>query len=109
MKKLAYHHKKKKLLKRKGNSITPANTNAPIPQTSSERLKITNQTDQMKTKILIMKLGQLEEEITKVPLSINADLSNYFISIILETDQRKNYPSWGYFGEATKISTIFYK
>ena len=40
-----------------------------------------------------MKLGQLEEEITKVPLSINADLSNYFISIILETDQRKNYPS----------------
>ena len=56
-----------------------------------------------------MELGQLEEEITKVSLSINADLSNYFISIILETDQRKNYPSWGYFGEATKISTIFYK
>ena len=29
----------KKLLKRKGNSITPAKTNAPISQTSSERLK----------------------------------------------------------------------
>ena len=40
-----------------------------------------------------MKLGQLEEEITKVSLSISADLSNYFISIILETDQRKKYPS----------------
>ena len=31
----------KKLLKRKGNSITPAKTNAPISQTSSERLKLT--------------------------------------------------------------------
>ena len=83
----------KKLLKRKGNSITQAKTNVPISQTCSEGLKLIIQTDQMKTKILIMKLGQLEEEITKVSLSINADLSNYFISIILETDQRKNYPS----------------
>ena len=31
----------KKLLKRKGNSITPAKTNAPISQTFSERLKLT--------------------------------------------------------------------
>ena len=34
----------KKLLKRKGNSITPAKTNAPISQTSSECLKLTIQT-----------------------------------------------------------------
>ena len=34
----------KKLLKRKGNSITPAKTNAPISQTSSEDLKLTIQT-----------------------------------------------------------------
>ena len=33
----------KKLLKRKGNSITPANANAPISQTSSERLKMTTE------------------------------------------------------------------
>ena len=40
----------KKLLKRKGNSITPAKTKAPISKTSSECLKLTIQTYQMKTK-----------------------------------------------------------
>ena len=42
----------KKLLKRKENSITPAKTNAPISQTSSERLKLTIQTYQMRNKEL---------------------------------------------------------
>ena len=42
----------KKLLKRKGNSITPAKTNTPISQTSSERLKLTIQTYQMRNKEL---------------------------------------------------------
>ena len=55
----------KKLLKRNENSITPAKTNAPISQTFSECLKLTTQTCQMKTKNLIMKFGQLQEEITK--------------------------------------------
>ena len=41
-----------KSLKRKGNSITPAKTNAPISQTSSERLKLTIQTYQMRKKEL---------------------------------------------------------
>ena len=44
--------KKKKLLKRKGNSIIPAKTNAPISQTSSECLKLTIQTYQMRNKEL---------------------------------------------------------
>ena len=43
---------KKKLLKRKGNSIAPAKTNAPISQTFSERLKLTIQTYQMRNKEL---------------------------------------------------------
>ena len=76
----------KKLLKRKGNSITPAQTNAPISQTSSESLKLRN-------KELKMKLGQLQEEISKASLPVSADLCNNFKSIILETDQRKIYPS----------------
>ena len=42
----------KKLLKRKENNITPVKTNAPISQTSSERLKLTIQTFQMKNKEL---------------------------------------------------------
>ena len=84
---------KKKPLKRKENNITPAKTNAPISQTSSECLKLTVQTYQMKTKNLIMKLGQLQEEITKASLPVRADLSNKFTSVILETDQRKIYPS----------------
>ena len=40
----------KKLLKRKGNSITPAKTNAPISQTSSECLKLTIQIYRMRNK-----------------------------------------------------------
>ena len=43
---------KKKLLKRKENNITPAKTNAPISQTSSECLKLTIQTYQMRNKEL---------------------------------------------------------
>ena len=74
-----------KLLKRKGNSITPAKTNASISQTSSEGLKL-------RYKELKMKLGQLQEEISKASLPVSADLCNNFKSIILETDQRKIYP-----------------
>ena len=83
----------KKLLKRKGNSITPAKTNAPISQTSSEGLKLIIQTYQMRNKELKMKLGQLQEEISKASLPVSADLCNNYKSIILETDQRKIYPS----------------
>ena len=46
-----------------------------------------------KQKELKMKLGQLQEEISKASLPVSADLSNDFKSIILETDQRKIYPS----------------
>ena len=67
----------KKLLKRKGNNITPAKTNAPISQTSSEHLKLTTQTYRIRNKELKMKLRQLQEEISKA-----------FLPIILETDQR---------------------
>ena len=42
----------KKILKRKGNSITPAKTNTPISQTSSERLNLRIQTCQMRNKEL---------------------------------------------------------
>ena len=35
------------------------------------------------------------EKASKASLPVSADLSNDFRSIILETDQRKNYPSWG--------------
>ena len=45
-------HSQKKLLKRKGNSITPTKTNTPISQTSSEHLKLTTQTYQMRNKEL---------------------------------------------------------
>ena len=83
---------KKKLLKRKGKSITPANTNGPISQTSSEYLKLTIRTYQMRNKELKKKLGQLQEKIAKAPLPVSADLSNDCKSS-LETIQRKNYPS----------------
>ena len=76
----------KKLLKRKGNSITPAQKKAPISQTSSEGLKLRN-------KELKMKLSQLQQGISKASLLVSADLCNNFKSIILGPDQRKIYPS----------------
>ena len=61
IKEMAYPPRKT-FLKRKGNRITPVQTNAQISQTSSERLKLRN-------KELRMKLGQLQEEISKASLS----------------------------------------
>ena len=64
--------------KRKGISITPGKTNAPISQTCSEYLQLTIQTCQMKTNNFIMKLGQFQEEIIKGSLPVSADLTNDF-------------------------------
>ena len=88
----------KQLLKRKGNNITQAKTNAPISQTS-EGLKLIIQTYQMRNKELKMKLGQLQEEISKASLPVSADLSNDFKSIIFETDQIKISPFMRLFWE----------
>ena len=63
----------KKLLKRNGNSISPAQTNALISQTSSEGLKL-------RKKELKMKLGQLQEETSKASLPVSADLCNNLFS-----------------------------
>ena len=71
LKEMPYPPQKKKLLKRKGNSITPAKTNAPISQTSSEGLKLIIQTYQMRNQELKMKLGQLQEEISKASLPVS--------------------------------------
>ena len=60
----------KKLFLEKGNRITPAKTDAPISQTSSEDLKLIIQTYQMRNKKLKMKLGQLQEEISKASLPV---------------------------------------
>ena len=84
---------KKSFFKKKGNSITPAKTNAPISQTSSEGLRLIIQTYQMRKKELKMKLGQFQDEISKASLPLSADLSNDFQSIILEIDQRKTCPT----------------
>ena len=46
-----------------------------------------------------MKLGQLQEEISKAYLPVSADLSNDFNSIIFETDQRKISPFMRLFWE----------
>ena len=89
----------KKLLKRKGNSITPAKTNAPISQTSSECLKLTIQTYWMGNKEIKMKLGQLQEEKSKACLPVSADVSIDFKSIILVFGQSKILPFMRLFWE----------
>ena len=50
---------KKKLSKRKENNITPAKTNIPISETSSECLKLTIQTYRMRNKKLKGTLMQI--------------------------------------------------
>ena len=47
----------------------------------------------MRSKELKMRLGQPQEETSKASLLVCADLRNDFRSIILETGQRKIYPS----------------
>ena len=47
----------------------------------------------MRNKELKMNLSQLQDKISKASLPVSADLCNNFKSIILETDQRKIYPS----------------
>ena len=76
-----------------GLKSTKAKTNAPISQTSAEDLKLITQTYQLRNKELKMKLDQLQEEISKASLPVSADLCNNYKSIILETEQRKIYPS----------------
>ena len=53
----------------------------------------------MKNKGLKLKLGQLQEEISKASLPVSTDLSNDFKSIIFETDQIKISPFMGLFWE----------
>ena len=69
-------------MKRKEKNITPAKTNVAISQTSSERLKLRIQNYRMRNKELKMKLGQLQEEISKASLPVSADLSNDFKTVI---------------------------
>ena len=89
----------KKFLKRKRNSITPAKTNAPISQTSSEGLKL----------IIQMKLGQLQDEISKhlcqLVLIYVTTLNQLFWKLTKEkfTLHEVN------FGGAAKISVTFSK
>ena len=63
----------KKTIKKKGNSITPAKANTPVSQVSSEGLKLIIQTYQMRNKELKMKLGQLQEEISKASLPVSSE------------------------------------
>ena len=53
----------------------------------------------MRDKELKMKFGELQKEMSKVSLSVSADLSNDFKAIILETDQRKISPFMRLFWE----------
>ena len=57
--------------------------------------KLSNETQ----KELKMKLGQLQDEISKASLPVSADLSNDFKSVIFETDQRKISPFMRLFWE----------
>ena len=84
--------KHKKAFKKNRKKNTAVKTSAPISQTASEQLNVTNQTYRMGNKKLKMKLGQLQDEISKVSLPVSTDLTNELKSIILETEHRKMSP-----------------
>ena len=84
-------HHKKAFKKKK------VKANAPISQTSSERLKITTQTNRMENKEL-NEVGKLQEEISKTRLPVN-----YF-----GNQPKKNFVLHEVIlGGAAKTSTIF--
>ena len=87
MKEIAYPPKeafKKKIKYHTGKDKCPNLTNFfRIPKINNSK----NNSKELK-----MKLGQLQEEISKESLPVSADLSNGFQSIIFETDQRKVSP-----------------
>ena len=64
----------------------------------------------MEKKELKMKLGQLQEEISKASFPVSTDLHNDFKSINLETEQIKNFVLHEVIlGRTAKISTILSK
>ena len=60
----------KKAFKKKRKSYYTSKDKCPVSQTSSEGLKLIIQTYQMRNKKLKMKLGQLQEEISKASLPV---------------------------------------
>ena len=56
-----------------------------------------------------MKLGQLQEEISKASLPVSADLCNNFKSIIWKLTKEKFTLHEFNLGGAAKISTVFYQ
>ena len=89
----------KKLLKRKGNSTTQATTNAPISQTSSEGLKL----------IIQMKLGQLQDEISKHLCQLVLIYVTTLNQLFWKLSKEKFNLDEVNFGEAAKIPTVFYQ
>ena len=81
----------KKAFKKKREQYYTSKDKCPNFINFFRRPKINNY--QIRNKELKMKLGQLQDEISKTSLTVSADLCNNFKSIILETDQRKIYPS----------------
>ena len=77
-----------------GNDKCPSFTNFfGIPKIKNSNLS------NEKQKELKIKLGQLQEQISKASLPVSADLSSDFKSIIFETDQRKISPFINLFWE----------
>ena len=97
LKELPYPTKKKAFKKNRkyytSKDKCPNFTNFRVPKINNSNLS------NEKQKELKMKLGQLQEEISKASLPVSADLSNDFKSIIFETDQRKISPFMRLFWE----------
>ena len=89
----------KKLKRKSETMVIPAKLNAPISLTSPERLKLTMQNYRIENKTLKAEIQQLQKEISKSSLPINAELNDDFISIIQNTDQSKIPPFMKFFWE----------
>ena len=99
----------KKLLKRKGNSITPAKTNAPISQTSSEGLKLIIQTYQMRNKELKMNLANFKRKYQKHLCQLVLIYVTTLNQLLWKLTKEKCTLHEVNFGGTVKISTVFYQ
>ena len=79
--------------------IIPAKLNAPISLTTPECLKLTMQMYRIENNDLKAEIQQLQREISKSSLPINADLNEDFISTMHNTDKSKIPPFMTVFRE----------
>lgn len=95
-----FQKNREKMFNRKEKVLnTPAKLQAPLTQTSSQRLKLTIQSIRIENKELKEQIKNLQAEIATNSLTVDNKLSEDLVSIMSDTDQSKVSPFMKFFWE----------